>query len=263
MIFNVPNRMKQMRQNIIYTLLSLLILLLAGCSVKDWPENLSVDTEEERGYIDVRLQGKDAETRSGNTSTVISKEEADLFLVTVTHNGEIVCQQKELMGLVHMSFPVGNGYKVFVENITETQAEEANDGWGAKRFTGRSKSFGIVSGQSTAVTVPCSQANAAVNINVTAANSTVTVTASGGRQLTTNESRVAFFNIDPSAPLEITITVEKNGEIKQEEVTIENPKQINVNVKPDEIDMNQFTLGITYEEAFDVEFEYIKIPIED
>ena len=59
------------------------------------------------------------------------------------------------------------------------------------------------------------------------------------------------------------VTVEKNGEIKQEEITIENPKQINVNVKPDEIDMSQFTISITYEETFDVEFEYIKIPIED
>ena len=263
MIFNVPSKMRQMKKNIIYTLLSLLILVLAGCDVKDWPENLSGGTEEGRGYIDVKLQGKDSETRSGNTSTVISKEEADLFLVTVTHNGDTVCQRKELMGLVHMSFPVGNGYKVFVENITETQAESANDGWGAKRFTGRSKSFGIVSGQSTAVSVPCSQANAAVNINVIADNSSVSVTASGGRQLTTTESRVAFFNIDPSTPLEITITVEKNGEIKQEEITIDSPKQINVNVKPDEIDMNQFTLSITYEDAFDVEFEYINIPIEN
>ena len=94
------------------------ILLLAGCNVKDWPENT---TETEVGYIDVQLQGKESVTRGDNTSTVISKEEADLFLVTVTHNGEVVCQQKELMGLVHLTFPVGNGYKVFVENITETQ----------------------------------------------------------------------------------------------------------------------------------------------
>ena len=141
-----------MRQNIIYILLSMTILLLTGCDAKDWLEG---DSIEERGYIDVKLQGKESVTRSGGTSTVITKEEADLFLVTVTHNDEVVCQQKELMGLIHLSFPVGNGYKVFVESITEAQAIEANDGWGAKRFTGNSRSFGIVSGQSASVSVPC------------------------------------------------------------------------------------------------------------
>ena len=249
-----------MKQNIIYTLLTLAILLLAGCSVKDWPVNSS---EGGYGYIDVNLQGKESVSRSGGTSTVITKEEADLFLVTVTHNGEVVCQQKELMGLVHLSFPVGNGYKVFVESITEAQAKEANDGWGAKRFTGKSKSFGIVSGKSASVSVPCGQANAAVNIDVETANSTVTLVASDGRQLTTQESKVAYFNLDAATPLELTITVEKNGEVIQKEVTIEEPKQVNVNVKPDEIDMNQFTLNITYEDAFDVEFQYLSVPIDD
>jgi hypothetical protein len=250
-----------MKQNIIYTLLSLAVLLLAGCSVKDWPVDDS--TEEGYGYIDLKLQGKESVSRSGGTSTVITKEEADLFLVTVTHNGEVVCQQKELMGLVHLSFPVGNGYKVFVESITEAQAIGANDGWGAKRFTGKSKSFGIVSGKSASVSVPCGQANAAVNIDVETANSTVTLVASDGRQLTTSESRVAYFNLDVATPLELTITVEKNGEVIQKEVTIEEPKQVNVNVKPDEIDMNQFTLNITYEDAFDVEFQYLSVPIDD
>lgn len=249
-----------MRQNIIYILLSLTVLLLAGCNAKDWLEGGDV---EERGYIDVKLQGKESVTRSETTSTVISKEEADLFLVTVTHNGDVVCQQKELMGLVHLSFPVGNGYKVFVESITETQAIEANDGWGAKRFTGNSKSFGIVSGTSASVSVPCGQANAAINIDVETANSSVTLVASDGRQLTTQESRVAYFNLDAATPLEVTITVEKNGEVVQKEVTIEEPKQVNVNVKPDEVDMNQVTLSITYEDAFDVEFEYINVPIDD
>ena len=252
--------MRQMKQNIIYTLLSLLILLLAGCNVKDWPEN---GTEEGYGYIDVKLQGKESVTRSGGTSTVITKEEADLFLVTVTHNGEVVCQQKELMRLVHLSFPVGNGYKVFVESITETQAIEANEGWGAKRFTGNSKSFGIVSNKPTSVSVPCGQANAAVNIDVEVPNSKVTLVASDGRQLSTEVSRVAYFNLSPSAPLEITLTVEKNGEVMQEELCIETPKQINVNVKPDMVDMEQFSLSITYEDNFDVEFEYINVPIDD
>ena len=232
-----------MRQNIIYILLSVTVLLLAGCNAKDWLEGGDV---EERGYIDVKLQGKESVTRSETTSTVISKEEADLFLVTVTHNGDVVCQQK-----------------VFVESITETQAIEANDGWGAKRFTGNSKSFGIVSGTSASVSVPCGQANAAINIDVETANSSVTLVASDGRQLTTQESRVAYFNLDAATPLEVTITVEKNGEVVQKEVTIEEPKQVNVNVKPDEVDMNQVTLNITYEDAFDVEFEYISIPIDD
>ena len=249
-----------MKQNITYTLLSLAILLLAGCSVKDWPEN---GTEGEYGYIDVQLQGKGAATRSEGTSTVITKEEADLFLVTVTHNGEVVCQRKELMGLVHLSFPVGNGYKVFVESITETQAIEANEGWGAKRFTGNSRSFGIVSNKPTSVSVPCSQANAAVNIDVEVPNSRVSLVASDGRQLSTEVSRVAYFNLDSSAPLEITVTVEKNGEVIQKVVTIEEPKQVNVNVKPDEVDMDQVTLSITYEDAFDVEFQYINVPIDD
>ena len=249
-----------MKQSLIYTILSMTILLLAGCNVKDWPENT---TETEVGYIDVQLQGKESVTRGDNTSTVISKEEADLFLVTVTHNGEVVCQQKELMGLVHLTFPVGNGYKVFVENITETQAIEANQGWGAKRFTGNSKSFGIVSNKPTSVAVPCHQANAAINVDVEVANSKVTLTTSDGRELSTEESRVAYFNINATAPLQVTITVEKDGEVMQEEVNIETPKQINVNVMPDMVDMNQFSLNITYEDTFDVEFEYIKVPIED
>lgn len=238
----------------------MVVLLLAGCNVKDWPET---GTEEGRGYIEVKLQGKESGTRSESTSSVISKEEADLFLVTVTHNGEVVCQRKELMGLVHLSFPVGNGYKVFVESITETQAIEANDGWGAKRFTGNSKSFGVVSGKPTSVSVPCGQANVAINIDLEASNSKVTLVASDGRQLSTEISRVAYFNLNSSDPLFVTITVEKDGEVIQREITIEEPQQVNVNVKPDEVDMSQVTLNITYEDAFDVEFEYITVPIED
>lgn len=225
--------------------LCLCMLLAAGCDYSDWPIVNHVDGE---GSISVFLQG--SQTRA--TTTVISKEEADLFLVTLYKGEDIVSQQVLLGKLASYTFPAGYGYKVFVENITSQEAESLNDGWGAKRYAGTSKSFGIQAGQTTKVSVGCSVANAAVAVNIdeSALGCVVTLT-TDGRTLTTTESRIAYFNVTPETKPSVTIRIEMDGEVLAkktlEDMEASQVKDINIKMS------NEGSLGIyvTYDDSFE------------
>lgn len=244
------------------------MLFLSACNSQDWPgpgEPVTGDpvTDEEvvgQGGIAIQLRG----SAQRATTTTITKEEADLFLVTITKGGELVSQQVQLGRVGTMTFPAGNGYKVSVENITEHDAETLNDGWGAKRYTGDSKTFGIQAGQTTAVSVSCTVANAAVSITIDDAVAGCTVTVSNGsRTLTTDEDRVAYFNVtDDSQP--VVITVEKDGEVVNEQQLDLEPAQVkDVNIAASE-DPEDGTISvtITYDESFVVVEQEIVIGAE-
>lgn len=244
-----------MLRNIIYhTLVSAAvpaIFLFAACSSQDWPGTEAPVPGEEvvgQGSIAVQLQG--AVQRA--TTTTITKEEADLFLVTISKGGELVSQQVQLGHVGTMTFPAGYGYKVSVENITEHDAETLNDGWGAKRYTGDSKAFGIQAGQTTSVSVSCTVANAAVSITIDDAVSGCTVTVSdGSRTLTTDEDRVAYFNVtDISKP--VTLIVEKDGTVVSEQnldLEAAQVKDVNIGASEDPED-GTISVTITYDESF-------------
>lgn len=237
-------------------------LFFVGCNTQDWPEGDEMVTtpdadQEERGSIAIRLCGSSQRA----TTTTITKEEADLFLVTVYKGDEAVSQHVQLGTIGTLTFPAGNGYKVDVENITASDAETLNDGWGAKRFTGRSKSFGVQAGQTTAVSVSCSVANAAVNIAIDAAVEGCTVTVSDGvRTLSTSENRVAYFNItDGSHP--VTLRIEKDGVVVSEQtldLEAAQVKDVNIGASVDP-ETGAINVEITYDESFVVVSEDIII----
>lgn len=238
----------------IYVIGTLALLSVASCSVKDWPvADAPSEQPVGQGGIDIQLKGS-APTRA--TTTTITKEEADLFLVTITKSDQLIAQQTLLGKVGSMTFPAGYGYKVFVENITDVDAETLNDGWGAKRFTGNSKSFGIQPGQTTAVAVSCSVANAAVAVNIAdeVRGCTVTIT-DGTRILTTSENgKVAYFNVPPTTSVALTLTVKKNDVVvSEQDLSLEAAQVKDVNIKPSE-ENQQGTMGIniTYDDTFEV-----------
>ena len=248
-----------------------LALLLAACTTQDWPYS---PHREGVGSIAVTLEG--SQTRA--TTSVITKEEADLFLVTLykgevevslmnrmRYEGEDLIAQQTMLGhLGSLTFPAGYGYSLFVESITEQDALTLNEGWGAKRYTGKSKSFGIQAGQTTKVAVGCSVANAAVAVNIdsSAQGCVVTLKTSDGRTLTTTESRVAYVNVTIEEKPDVTITIEKDGEVVKE-TTLENldASQVkDINIKEN----TEGTLGlqVTYDDSFETVQTEISIETE-
>lgn len=228
-------------------------LFFVGCNTQDWPEGDDTVTapdadQKELGNIAIQLCG----SAQRATTTTITKEEADLFLVTVYKGDEAVSQHVQLGTIGTLSFPAGYGYKVAVENITPSDAETLNDGWGAKRFTGRSKSFGIQAGQTTAVAVSCTVANAAVSISIDDAVAGCMVTVSDGvRTLTTSDNRVAYFNVlDGSHP--VTLTIEKDGVVVSEQtLNLESAqvKDVNIGASKDP-ETGGISVDITYDDEF-------------
>ena len=246
--------MKQL-YTIILSFLSLSCILCA-CTEHDWPASLDVDKEQQAGWggINVYLQGS-ATTRA--TTSTITKEEADLFLVTIYKGEDLIAQQRQLRTVGSMTFPAGNGYRLTVENITEQDAEALNDGWGAKRYTGTSRNFSIQAGQTTAVGVNCTVANAAVAVKIDEALEGCTVTISDGkdRTLTTTKNNIAYFNVAKDSQISVILTVEKDGKVVSIKDLILEPAQVkDVNLVPSEPTEETGNIGITitYDDTFQV-----------
>lgn len=241
-------------KKVTYLILSLTVMLITmACTTRDWPGASLPEPElEGRGGIDIQLKGS-APTRA--TTSTITQDEANLFLVTITKGDDIIAQQTQLGNVGHMTFPAGYGYKLFVESITESDAETLNDGWGAKRFTGNSKSFGIQAGQTTAVAVNCTVANAAVAVNLEAEGCTVTVSDGKRSLMTTEKNKVAYFNIPETGTLDVTLTIQKDGEtIKEEPLSLKPAliKDVNIVNKEPENETGYFAVDITYDDTFEV-----------
>ena len=229
--------------------LFLLVVLFAACQ----NDGMSSDEEPGEGSVAVSLQGSSAETRA--ITSTITEEEANLFLVTLFKGTDFVSQQVMLRNFASLTFPVGYGYKVSVENITEEEAESLNEGWGAKRYTGLSAAFGILAGQTTRVAVRCGVANAAVAITIAdGVEGCVIRVISGDRVLSTSDTQTAYFNIPPSGTLSTVIQVEKDGEVVSEkEMELAASQVKDINVKPGGIEEGgTLSLEITYDDSFEV-----------
>jgi len=128
-----------------------------------------------------------------------------------------------------------------------------NEGWGAKRFAGLSKNFGIQSGKTTKVGVACGVANAAVAVNMgnDVEGCTVTLTC-GTRTLSTSSSRTAYFNVAQGEALQVQMKVEKDGQtVAEKTLELETAKVKDINVKPSEpTDTGTIGLSITYDDTF-------------
>lgn len=140
-------------------------LLFAACAISDFEPSVgfepqTVELMDSMGTVELTLSNGSS-TRA--TTTVISKEEADNFLITI-YKGSDVVREKTRLKDVNSRLPAGYGYIVSAENCTEAEAESANDDWGRKRFAGLSASFAIKAGETTAVNVGCSVANSGVEV---------------------------------------------------------------------------------------------------
>lgn len=207
------------------------ILGFAACA-SDSGLDVVTDTEEEVGEVQVALS---AETETRASTSTISPEEANLFLITAYKGGEWM-RGPVTLGSMDKRFPAGGGYTLTAESCTESDAETGNSGWGQKRFTGASAEFSVVKGGTTKVTIPMSVANGAMC--VVASNAlkefytkacTVQLT-EAGRGLTwtygnmgtvvdeaTGEAadgQIAYFNIPESGTRTLHYTVTAENEYK-------------------------------------------------
>lgn len=214
-----------------YLSLILSSLLFASCMVHemDMPngKQTPAETEEEQmGNIEVTLTGE-RQTRA--TTTVITKEEADNFLITI-YKGSDVYRETARLKDMNTRLSAGYGYKVFAESCSETEAITSNSGWGQRRYAGMSAPFAVKAGQTTPVSVGCSVANAGVevifdesvpayfttsyDITITEGNRTIVFDAiTGGTQSGNeiNQGEVAYFNVDEEGHHTVTYTITAVG----------------------------------------------------
>lgn len=217
----------------IWQIARLCFMLLIACAVascsNEFPEsNGSVDEDELWGTLELAV---DNVTRA--TSTIISKEEAENYWVTV-YKGEEVCRELTRLKDLNTRLSAGYGYMVKAENCLESEAETANDAWGQRRYAGLSSSFAIKPGETTKVGVGCTVINAGVEVVFDETMSHhfttsyhVTITA-GERIIVFDEqtggkregdvitpSRVAYYNVPDGDTRTLTYKIEAYGEGKR------------------------------------------------
>lgn len=201
----------------------LLTTSLTACMNQD--DFIQQEDGNEVGSIELSFG---ANTRS--TTTTISPEEANNFLVTITKSGEIV-RGPQTLGTLNTRLPAGQDYKVYAESCTEADAELMNNHWGQKRFVGNSDVFGINKGETTKVRVGMSVDNAAmcVVIHPSLANyfkNSCTITLSEPNRALqwnyenagkvengeTTDGQIAYFNIDETGSREVEYTIEASSD---------------------------------------------------
>ena len=116
-------------------------------------------TTDSLGRFELIFTGQD--TRA--TTTHITQEEAQNFLVTIYKGSDLVRSATRLKDL-NTSLAAGNGYTIMAENCTTEEAITVYDGWGQRRYAGLSAYFSIRPGKTTAVNVGCSVANSGVSV---------------------------------------------------------------------------------------------------
>lgn len=229
----------RMKRKGIHSLIAALLALtgLGACTSDTGLAPASTDC----GKIEVAFSGTaptrnttdETETESGDqstgTTTTISKEEANKFLIQVFRSGELI-RGPQPLGEMNMTFPVGQGYTVYAESCTEANAENAPDNWGQKRFTGTSAEFGISVGPATKVSVPMSVVNAAMCVIVMPSmseyfdNITVTLTgAEAARNLEWTEENAGKPEADGT-------TIKDNGKVAYFNVAAEEIRTVNYTI---------------------------------
>lgn len=250
-------------------------LLLAACSVgeMDLPttpvENaspvVSADEEEQMGSFELTLTG---ERKTRATTTTISKEQADNFLVTI-YKGSDVYRETSLLKNMNKRISAGYGYSIFAESCSEATAESSNDGWGERRYSGTSPQFAVKAGETTPVSINCSVANAGVEVVFDKTVSTyftggfyVSITEgsryiefnryTGGLSaegITTQESEVAYFNVGEDDTRTITYHIHAVSPRKtldrDVEITLTRKSIFRIRIN---YEMSSFSFNITVDE---------------
>ena len=241
---------------------SLLATLLLTACIGDF------DTPKvaQQGYFAIELETdslvEEVETRAARELTY---EEAKKYLVTLTQGEEVVWTHKKFEEITQAdrTQPLGENYVVMAEDITEEEAESANNGWGSRRYAGLSESFSVVSKQTTFVTVPCRMANAGLSVvfdeSFTSYFSDYAVTTDDLRALKFNTNgRIAYYNTDANGRHNLDIAISASagwdGTVRlHRSLTLQSGKIIRLKVKlnsPEPTEGN-ISLSITYDSTFD------------
>lgn len=240
---------------------SLLAALLLTACIGDF------DTPKvaQQGYFAIELETdslvEEVETRAARELTY---EEAKKYLVTLTQGEEVVWTHKKFEEITQAdrTQPLGANYVVMAEDITEEEAESANNGWGCLRYAGLSETFSVVSKQTTFVTVPCRMANAGLSVvfdeSFTSYFSDYAVTTDDLRALKFNTNgRIAYYNTDANGRHNLDIAISASagwdGTVRlRRSLTLQRGKIIRLKVKlnsPEPTEGN-ITLSISYDDEF-------------
>jgi hypothetical protein len=243
------------------SLISLLcagVALLASCANEMDPfASAGQKAGEGTGTLEISLVGN-APTRA---TTKVSTEEAKKFLITIFKGDEVVTPATPLEEL-NTRLNAGYGYSLSAQSCTEEVAESANDGFGKRRFVGKSQSFAIIAGETTKVNVPCKVANGGLSVyfdkTITDNFNSYSVTITEGtRSIVFDASNsdkkngdviengaVAYFNI-PEAGRTISYTVKAGSVTKTftQEVAVAEVNRISISYKS-----GSFTFEINVED---------------
>ena len=229
------------------------------------PSEPTTSEADSMGTFELTLSG-DRQTRG--TTTTISKEQADNFLITI-YKGSDVYRETDLLKNVNTRLSAGYGYRIKAESCSEQRAESSNEGWGERRYMGLSESFAIKAGQTTQVGVSCSVVNAGMEVYFDKTVSSyftdgfrVTVT-EGSRTLlfdknsgglsdngsSSQDSEVAYFNVGDEGTRQITYHIHAVSPRKtldrDIEITLTKAHIYRVTIN---YEMSTFSLNITVDE---------------
>ncbi len=139
-------------------LLYVAVTVLSSCANEMDPFAIGQKTGEGTGTFEVSLEGNSV-TRA---TTKVSEAEAKKFLITI-YKGEDVFTPATPLGELSNRLNAGYGYSLYAQSCTEEDAESANEGWGKRRYEGKSQPFAVIAGETTKVSIPCKVANGGIS----------------------------------------------------------------------------------------------------
>ena len=267
----------------------LLALLLASCANEvEWPQAESGDGE---GSFSLSLSAgglnAEVETRAdGDSWRTLTAGEAAAYQVTLSQGGSKRWGPKAFSDITERdrTQPARIGYVVSAESCSAEQAESANGGWGQPHYRGQSEPFEVKNGENTPVEVKCRMQNAGFCVVFDQSfterfPTTYAVTTDDARSLqfnagnaavfsddTLTDGQIAYYNMDADGQRTVSLIV--TGADEWDRVRIEKV----IRMEPGKLyrlfvrvgdEGGQVNLDITFDDEFDVQYEFVDVPIED
>lgn len=183
-----------MKTKIQYTILLAVTVLLASCQSEQDPFVRS----SQKGSFALNLNAGEIVVNPETRAALTATEAANYNIMVNQNNDELWDQKKKYSDLTGSDYilGVGSGYTVYAESCTEGDAETVNNGFGCKRFAGKSASFAIEPSKVTEVSVDCEPTNGGLCVYF---DNSFTSTFGRYSVETTDENRHLVFNGDNKA----------------------------------------------------------------
>lgn len=231
-----------MKTKIHYIYILAVTAMLASCQNELDPFSVSTN----KGSFALSLQGPDINVQTQTRATLSATEAANYNIMVYQNSDELWAQKKKYSDLTATDYllSIGSGYSVFAESCTESEAETANNGFGCKRYAGKSSAFDIRLSSITPVSVDCAAANGGLCVvfdkSFTDTFGRYSVEVTGERSLvfdSTNKATfntagqrtggaVAYFNIPPSSEsIDVALQIHARGaQVTSKTVTVKQGK---------------------------------------